>query len=139
MNKILYLPISFKSFYMIAETSPRLCLDCKKPFRGRTDKKFCNDYCRNNYNNLLKSDTNNLVRNINNVLGKNRRILEGFFKGSEEIAKTTQDKLLEKGFLFKYITHTYTNKKGNIYYFCYDMGYLPLENDWYLLVRRKES
>ena len=124
---------------MIAGTSPKLCLDCKKPVKGRTDKKFCNDFCRNNYNNQLKSHTNNLVRNINNTLGKNRRILESCFIGEEEIAKTTQEKLLEKGFLFKYITHTYTNKKGNVYFFVYDLGYLPLENDWYLLVKRKES
>ena len=123
---------------MIAEASPRLCLDCKKPVKGRTDKKFCNDFCRNNFNNLLKSDTNNLVRNINNTLGRNRRILESFFNGEEELAKTTQEKLHEKGFLFKYITHTYTNKKGNTYFFVYDLGYLPLENDWYLLVKRKE-
>src|SRR5690606_37824737 len=123
---------------MTAETQPRFCLACGKAVKGRTDKKFCNDYCRNNYNNLLKSDTNNLVRNINNALGKNRRILEGFLIKGEETANTTGDTLLEKGFLFKYNTHTYTNKQGNIYYFCYDLGYLPLENDWYLLVRRKE-
>ena len=124
---------------MIAGPSPKLCLDCKKPVKGRTDKKFCNDFCRNNYNNLLKSHTNNLVRNINNALGKNRRILESCFTGEEEMAKTTLEKLLEKGFLFKYITHTYTNKKGNMYFFVYDLGYLPLENDWYLIVKRKES
>lgn len=78
------------------------------------------------------------MRNINNALGKNRRILESFFMAEEEMAKTTLEKLLEKGFLFKYITHTYTNKKGNVYFFVYDLGYLPLDNDWYLLVKRKE-
>ena len=124
---------------MTAETTPRLCLTCGKLLKGRTDKKFCNDYCRNNYNNQLKSNTINLVRNINNALGKNRRILENFFVSEEEIAKTTKNKLLEKGFLFKYFTHTYTNKKGNVYFFCYNIGYLPLENDWYLLVKRKEE
>jgi hypothetical protein len=87
----------------------------------------------------LKSTTNNLVRNINNALGKNRRILESFFVNEEEMAKTTKNKLLEKGFLFKYFTHTYTNKKGTVYFFCYDLGYLPLENDWYLLVKRKKE
>lgn len=118
--------------------SKKLCLACSKPIKGRTDKKFCDDYCRNNYNNQLKSGTTNLVRNINNALGKNRRILENFF-GKEDMIKTTKDKLLEKGFQFKYITNTYTNKKGNVYFFCYDIGYLPLENDWYLLVKRKEE
>jgi predicted nucleic acid-binding Zn ribbon protein len=123
---------------MTAETKIKVCLTCSKPIKGRTDKKFCDDYCRNNYNNQLKSNTTNLVRNINNALGKNRRILENFF-GKEDMVKTTKDKLLEKGFQFKYITHTFTNKKGNIYFFCYDVGYLPLENDWYLLVKRKEE
>lgn len=116
----------------------KLCLACSKPIKGRTDKKFCDDYCRNNYNNQLKSGTINLVRNINNALGKNRRILENFF-GKEDMIKTTKDKLLEKGFQFKYITNTYTNNKGKVYFFCYDIGYLPLENDWYLLVKRKEE
>jgi hypothetical protein len=118
-------------------TDTATCLNCNKTLKGRTDKKFCDDYCRNSYNNQLKASKNNLVRNINNALGKNRRILESFFNAEEEIAKTYKDKLLEKGFQFKYITHTYTNKKGNIYFFCYDLGYMPLDNDWYLLVKRK--
>ena len=124
---------------MTINTEPRLCLSCNKPVKGRTDKKFCDDYCRNNYNNQLKADNSNLVRNINNALGKNRRILDGLLGSGEEMAKTTKDKLLQKGFQFKYITHIYTNKKGNTYFFCYDLGYLPLENDWYLIVRRKED
>jgi hypothetical protein len=124
---------------MAAGIELKLCLNCNKPVKGRTDKKFCDDLCRNNYNNQLKSNTINLVRNINNALGKNRRILENLFIAGEEMAKTTRNKLLQKGFQFKYITHTYTNKKGNIYFFCYDIGYLPLEGDWYLLVKRKEE
>lgn len=124
---------------MLAETKTKLCLNCNKPVKGRTDKKFCDDYCRNNYNNQLNSNTINLVRNINNALGKNRRILEDMFTEGEEMAKTNKTKLLQKGFQFKYITHTYTNKKGNVYFFCYDLGYLPLEGDWYLLVKQKEE
>lgn len=124
---------------MTAESQTAHCLNCDKALKGRTDKKFCDDYCRNAYNNQLKAAKNNLVRNINNALGKNRRILESIFKTGEEVAKTHKDKLLQKGFQFKYITHTYTNKKGNVYFFCYDLGYLPLDNDWYLLVKRKEE
>ena len=123
---------------MTAENKTARCVACDKPVKGRTDKKFCDDYCRNIYNNQLKASKNNLVRNINNALGRNRRILESFFV-EEEIAKTHKDKLVEKGFQFKYMTHTYTNKKGNIYFFCYDLGYMPLENDWYLLVKRREE
>lgn len=116
-----------------------LCLLCSKAIKGRSDKKFCDDYCRAAYNNELKAPANNLVRNINNALGKNRRILQSYLNVEKEICKTTKDKLLEKGFQFKYITHTYLNKKGDRYFFCYDLGYLPLDNDWFLLVRRSEN
>jgi len=119
--------------------SSKNCLACNKVLNGRTDKKFCNDYCRNNYNNQLKTVNSNYVRKINHSLLKNRRILEHSLPASEEMAKITRDKLLHLGFQFKYITHTYINKKGNTYFFCYDYGYLPLENNWYLVVRRKEE
>jgi predicted nucleic acid-binding Zn ribbon protein len=115
------------------------CLACGELIKGRSDKKFCNDYCRNNYNNQLKSATNNQVRIINNVLAKNRRILEGLLQPDKETAKANRDQLLVRGFSFMYLTHTYTTKTGNTYLYCYDYGYLPLDNDWYLIVRRKEE
>jgi hypothetical protein len=124
---------------MLEATTPKNCLACNKPVKGRADKKFCDDYCRNAYNNQLKTSSDKLVININNALKKNRRILDALLPAQEEMAKTTKEKLLAKGFQFKYITHTYTNKKGNTYFFCYDYGYLPLENDWYLVVKRKEG
>ena len=117
----------------------RVCLDCGEVLHGRADKKFCNDLCRNNYNNTLKAHANNYMRNINNALSKNRRILEELLPASEEMGKTTKQKLIQSGFQFKYITHTYTNKKGNTYFFCYDFGYLPLDNDWFLIVRRQQK
>jgi predicted nucleic acid-binding Zn ribbon protein len=117
----------------------KTCLACDKPIKGRSDKKFCDDSCRNNYNNELKSISNNQIRNVNNALGKNRRILEELLPEGKEMVKTIKEKLLQKGFLFKYITHLYTTKEGKVYYYCYDYGYLPLDNDWYLIVRRKEE
>jgi hypothetical protein len=120
---------------MIQQSAAKTCLACGKPIKGRSDKKFCDDFCRNTYNNQLKSGDNNYVRSINNSLRRNRRILEELLPETEKMAKTTKEKLLQKGFQFKYSTHSYTNAKGNVYLFCYDYGYLPLEKDWYLLVR----
>lgn len=114
----------------------RECPECGEKIMGRADKKFCSDMCRNSYNNKLNSDTNNFVRNINNILRRNRRILEEMVP--DETSKSSRSKLLEKGFDFNYITNTYTTKKGIVYYFCYEYGYLPLENDWFFLVKRKE-
>lgn len=120
-------------------TEAKACLYCEKPLKGRTDKKYCDDYCRNAYNNSLKAPAYNQIRVINNQLNKNRRLLEEVLPPGEEMGKTTRDRLLAKGFSFKYMTHTYSNKKGNVYFFCYDYGYLPLEADWILVVHRKEE
>lgn len=120
------------------------CLCCNKPLKGRTDKKFCDDYCRNAFNNHLKAADNNLLRNINNALRKNRRILRELLVGAQQAAsrqatKANREKLLELGFQFKYLTHTYTNPKGNVYHYCYEYGYLALANNWYLIVKWKED
>lgn len=115
----------------------RLCLQCEKTLKGRVDKKFCDDYCRNNYNNAQKSASNNLVRNITNALRKNRRVLESVIPEGEEMKKVQRDILLRQGFDFKYLTHFYTNQKGQTYFFVYEYGYLALENDWFLIVQRK--
>jgi len=113
----------------------RKCLECKELIIGRSDKKFCSDQCRNVFNNKLNSDSTNLVRNINNALRKNRRILQEL--NPTDKAKTHKDKLLEKGFNFNYFTSIYTTKKGSTYFFCYEYGYLPLEENYYFLVINK--
>lgn len=115
----------------------RQCLECGDVVYGRVDKKFCSDQCRNSHNNRLNSDGNNYVRNVHNVLRKNRRVLEELNPNGK--SKSTKAKLLAKGFDFAYHTSTYTTKAGATYYFCYEFGYLPLENDYLALVKKKES
>lgn len=112
----------------------KACLECNEKIVGRTDKKFCSDYCRNAYNNNLNKDRKNLVRNVNNRLRRNYRILEELNPGDK--TKTSKSRLLAKGFDFEYFTSIYTTKSGNVYYFIYDQGYLPLEGDYYALVKR---
>jgi predicted nucleic acid-binding Zn ribbon protein len=112
----------------------KACPECGEKIVGRTDKKFCSDYCRNAYNNKINKDSTNLVRNINNLLRKNYRILQEL--NPTDKTKTTKSKLLAKGFNFEYFTSIYTTKTGTVYYFVYDLGYLPLESDYYALVKR---
>lgn len=105
----------------------KACLECGEKIVGRADKKFCSDLCRNAYNNKLNSDSNNLVRNINNTLRKNRRILEEICK--DDKAKVSKNTLLREGFDFTYFTSTRTTQKGATYVFVYEYGYLMLENE----------
>jgi predicted nucleic acid-binding Zn ribbon protein len=120
------------------ETIPeKTCLNCGKQLRGRADKRFCDDYCRNNYNNQLNSDDNKTVRNINNYLRKNRRILKALLPETEEMATVSRQKLLQEQFQFQYLTHIYTTQKQQTYFFVYEYGYLPIGEDKILIVRRK--
>ena len=115
----------------------RTCADCGEKLQGRADKKFCNDLCRNSYNNQLNSNSYNLVRNINNILRRNRRIIEELNPSGK--TKITRDKMLVKGFDFDYFTSSFKTQAGARYFFCYEQGYLPLDNDEVLLVKSKKE
>lgn len=116
----------------------RICLYCNEPVKGRADKKFCDDQCRSHYNNRIRSDENNM-RNINNALRKNRRIMSDLLdETTEGKRKIPYKKLADLGFNFIYHTHTYTTLKGDTYKFCYELGYLKLDNDFYMIVKRNE-
>jgi predicted nucleic acid-binding Zn ribbon protein len=109
------------------------CLECGEPLNGRVDKKFCSDYCRNTYNNKVNKESKNLIRNVNNRLRKNHKLLSDLNISGK--TKVTRTKLLDGNFDFSYFTSIYTTKTGNTYYYIYDQGYLPLENDYYLLIK----
>ncbi len=113
------------------------CLECNDKIIGREDKKFCSDGCRNAYNNKINKDNTNLMRNINNKLRKNYRILSELNTGDDGKSKTTRTKLMSKGFDFEFFTSIYNTKTGNTYYFLYDQGYRILENEYYMLVKKE--
>lgn len=118
-------------------SAEKKCLECGGKISGRVDKKFCSDQCRIAHYNRINSDNTNLVRNINNALRKNRRILMDMNPSGK--TKTTRTKLLEKGFDFQYFTSIYTTKDGAIYHYCYEQGYLQTDKEWYLLVVRQQK
>ncbi len=114
----------------------KVCLECGIPVKGRQDKKFCSDSCRNAYNNRQNKAVNNLVRNINRVLSKNRRILAELNPHGK--SKTTRDILAGKGFDFKYFTGIYETRKGGRYYFVYEQGYIFLDHNQVALVVKED-
>jgi predicted nucleic acid-binding Zn ribbon protein len=114
------------------------CLACDRPIKGRTDKKFCDDSCRNNFNNRLNSDATPLIRTINNILRRNRRILFELLGESDKPVLVDKARLIAKGFHFEFFTEQFTNDKAEVYYYCYDYGYRVLEAEKYMAVKNKK-
>lgn len=50
-----------------------------------------------------------------------------------------KSKLNSVGFNFDYHTHTYIIQAGKTYHFCYEYGFLLLNDDELLLVKRDEK
>lgn len=113
----------------------RTCPECGDKIIGRVDKKFCSDQCRNTFNNKSKGYSTSYVRKVNSILRKNRLIMESLNPNGK--TKVHKNKLTTKGYDFNYHTNLYTTKTGNVYYFCYEHGYLELDNDFYALVTRE--
>lgn len=110
----------------------RKCMECKKEFVGRSDKKFCTDQCRSLFNNRRKNEDEKLIIKVNAVLRKNRSILKKINpNGSSTIKKEFLNQL---GFNFKYFTNIYRTSAGSEYFFCYDHGFMILEHEKVLLV-----
>lgn len=122
----------------MVRSTEKKCLECGDKLVGRTDKKFCSDQCRISYNNKLNSDETNYVRNVNNALRKNRRILAEL-NPTRKTVSVSRQKLLEKGFDFAYLTSLFTTREGKIYKYCYEQGYLETDKGYYLLVVKKDS
>jgi len=121
--------------YYQTDMETKTCAECGEPILGRSDKKFCSDYCRNAFNNKVNRDAKNLIRNTNNHLRKNYKILSELnVSGKTTLPKS---KLSDLQFDFNLFTSIYITKNGNTYYYVYDQGYLKLENDFYLLIKRE--
>ncbi len=116
----------------------RTCAACGELLRGRSDKKFCDYDCRNNYNNTVKSNEH-VVRSINNLLRTNRRILKMLLNSTgRRPAIIFQEELLRLGFNFGYYTHSRKRETGRSVFYCYEFGYFMLDNGNYQIVRQAE-
>ena len=111
------------------------CRACNDILRGRTDKRFCNDQCRSRYNYYQRNLNANIVVNINKTLKKNRDILKNFSTaGKSKIAKQT---LIDKGFNFDYLTSIYSINNREIYCYCYEMGYVVIDDAEVILIGKR--
>jgi hypothetical protein len=118
------------------QNTERQCLSCGSTLLGRIDKKFCDDACRSAFNNKSSSRSSAEVRKVNRILMKNRGLLEQL--NPKGTARVKKEVLLQKGFDFNYLTNIYETKSGKMYYFCYDFGYMWIDDKELILVEKQE-
>ncbi len=117
-------------------TEKRYCKECHEEIRGRRDKVYCSDYCRTNHFNALHAEVTGFMRRVNYTIRKNRSILCRL--NPEGKARVHKTKLMDHGLNFHYFTNVYKTRSGKTYYFCYDQGYVELEDDYYALVVKED-
>lgn len=113
----------------------KFCLYCDNVIKGRSDKKFCDDQCRSNYNREHAADES-YVKIVNRALKKNRQILIDMNPDGK--VKVLYKDMLKTGFDFSYFTSIFRTGPNSHYYFCYEMGYLMINQEYVLLVKKED-
>lgn len=113
------------------------CLYCQTELKGRQDKKFCTPYCKSSYHyEKSKAKEDSLYVKVDKQLKTNRRILKLYNKSG--LSTVRKEELLAEGFNPQYFTNYWKNAKGQVYLFCYEFGFLPLNKEGkqkYVLVK----
>jgi len=105
------------------------CENCGKALFGRTDKRFCNDSCRNEFNRKKRAaqhieEYENLPE-ILKIIKKNHEILKLYKLENTDpgtIISVDRAELLGKGYHFKFFTSLQHDKHGKLWKFCFDYG-----------------
>lgn len=105
------------------------CENCGKPLFGRTDKRFCNDSCRNQFNrnkrNQKKTSDLGSFQEISEIIKQNYQILSSYQSlkiGNESMFIVNREELVRKGYHFKFFTSIYMDDEGSLWKYCLDYG-----------------
>jgi len=112
------------------------CKICSTQFTGRSDKKFCSIRCKNYYHVNLRKATDKAVKEIDNILHRNRSILLEIM-GKNSVQKKIDKIILEKKkFNFFYKTHQTVNSAGKTYNYVYDFAWMEFSDNSILIVKK---
>ena len=122
------------------KTEANICKFCKKTLEGRVDKLFCDPYCKSSYHyQKTKESEPRFYNKVDNQLKLNRRILKSFNKSGKATVRT--ETILKLGFNPNFFTHYWKNKKGDVYLFVYEYGFLKRKEqnkEKYILIHWQE-
>lgn len=104
---------------------------------GRSDKKYCSDACKNGHHNELRNPKDDIVRDIDLILHRNRAILQMLMQNAKS-SKITIDRLIleQAGFNFDKHTGIYRNSQQKTYYYLYDYAWMEFSLEKVMIVRK---
>jgi predicted nucleic acid-binding Zn ribbon protein len=119
-------------------TAKMICEDCGKAVRGRNDKRFCDDTCRNNFNRRKKQAERIPIGPealaIIRIIKRNYQLLKYKYLEDSKNIYHPLDALLEKGFNPDYFTSTKVEYE-ELYYFCFECGFRISEGRIHIIQR----
>ena len=109
------------------------CLNCGKTiFGGRSDRKFCNDSCRNTYNRLQRrsmpvTQEEILQEKVISALKRNHALLVKFTPSQNESVIIDAYRLHKAGFCYNYFTGCKERPSESNRYYCFEQYWSQLE------------
>jgi hypothetical protein len=119
------------------EKTSQTCLCCARSINGRSDKKFCNANCRNEYHNKRSGKRNAYMRRVNAILNRNRKLLLSFLSRAKQTTTVERSVVLAAGFSFTYCTQVKLVRQ-NLQYYCYDVYYIIQDEINIVIYRAKQ-
>jgi predicted nucleic acid-binding Zn ribbon protein len=101
------------------------CLFCDTPFSEEEYRSFCNNECRENYNN--RQQRIGFIKRIDTILRRNWDILNELLGANTEMEINNWELIL-KDYNLCYHTHCRITEQGTIIYYCYDYSFIVTEN-----------
>jgi predicted nucleic acid-binding Zn ribbon protein len=113
----------------------RNCPVCNSEVKGRKDKIYCSESCKSSQQYEKRTASDSFFFRVERQLKNNRKILKRYnLTGYTTLRKEV---LIEEGFNPHFFTHYWKNNKGQVYLFCFDYGFMEIEQQGkkkYLLV-----
>src|ERR1700743_2468050 len=102
------------------------CEDCGKDIKGRSDKRFCDDTCRNNFNRKKRqaeqAPIDDEALEIIRTIKRNYQLIKSKDLAADIIISQPVEGLFKKGFNANYFTST-RKVDGELYRFCFECGF----------------
>lgn len=116
----------------------RRCLSCGHILYGRADKKFCNDSCRNTWNNRVRHRATSAVYMVNTILKRNRNLLQDALPNGTSTARIRKIQLEAQGFNPGFFTGASKRRNGSLVFLCYEFGF-SIAGECYNVMKRRRA